>query len=111
MQEVNSSCNPCHVSNFSFSFLSCAVDSTVEFQDSNGNGQRFSFRALVFTRTKVPGFFLHCDSVTCNQDDPSCTSTCRGRRAVPGYEAKMITRKKADDHSRKMKLTLHVVVG
>ena len=95
-----------------FSFLySCAVDSTVEFQKSTGNGQHFSFRALVFTKTKVPGFYLHCDTVTCDQDDPACSMGCRQRRSLHQNQLKMISREQSPDHKRKMKLTVHVVVG
>eukprot|EP00795_Rhopilema_esculentum_P016435 gene16435-7846_t len=91
----------------------CAVDPTVVFQETTGTGQRFSFRSLVFANPKMPGFYLHCDSVTCPVGDVKCRKGCRQRRALASQkdELKFIMRKKKTDHKRVMKLTLHVMVG
>jgi len=102
---------PNNVVNYTLIQNGCAKDSTVEFQEQTGNGQRFSFRALVFTNSKIPNFYLHCDTVTCDEEDSNCVTGCRQRRSLYREEAKLITRQKTNDRMRSMKLTLHVVLS
>ena len=93
-------------------FFRCPKDPTVTFLPTTNNGQKFSFKAIVFANARAPGFYLHCATVTCSVSDPQCTKTCSPRvRRTLRNKPNLITREKLPHHKNVMMLSASVLLS